>query len=89
MPIDAARTGWYVLIRQLIGTRTALYRAVSSIGVVFTPLPLKIDRYQSISIVVGCCRVKKREKKNLESDAALLPRDPSPTRDFFSPCGEK
>ncbi|RWW68448.1 hypothetical protein BHE74_00024034 [Ensete ventricosum] len=27
---------------------------------------------------------KKREKKNLESGAALRPRDPSPADDFFS-----
>ncbi|RWW20377.1 hypothetical protein BHE74_00024219 [Ensete ventricosum] len=37
MPIDTARTGRYVLIRQLIGTRIVLYRAVPSIGVVFAP----------------------------------------------------
>ncbi|RZR71304.1 hypothetical protein BHM03_00004475 [Ensete ventricosum] len=32
---------------------------------------------------------KKREKKNLESDAALRARDLSPTGDFFSPPEEK
>ncbi|RWW01909.1 hypothetical protein GW17_00035031 [Ensete ventricosum] len=32
---------------------------------------------------------KKREKKNLESDAALRARDLSPTGDFFSPSEEK
>ncbi|RWW83656.1 hypothetical protein BHE74_00007825, partial [Ensete ventricosum] len=33
--------------------------------------------------------MKKREKKNLESDAALRARDLSPTGDFFSPSEEK
>ncbi|RWW28597.1 hypothetical protein GW17_00006928 [Ensete ventricosum] len=32
---------------------------------------------------------KKREKKNLESGAALRPRDPSPADDFFSLRGKK
>ncbi|RRT55005.1 hypothetical protein B296_00047723 [Ensete ventricosum] len=32
---------------------------------------------------------KKREKKNLESGAALRQRDPSPVDDFFSLRGKK
>ncbi|RWW30654.1 hypothetical protein GW17_00004759 [Ensete ventricosum] len=44
------------------------------------------------SILGGISRGREKEEEgeeNLESDAALCPRDPSHAGDFFSPRGEK
>ncbi|RZS13997.1 hypothetical protein BHM03_00045645 [Ensete ventricosum] len=43
IPNGTARTGQYVLVRQQIGTWTARYREVPSIGAISTPLPPKTE----------------------------------------------
>ncbi|RWW40977.1 hypothetical protein BHE74_00053574 [Ensete ventricosum] len=49
------RPGRYVLVRQLTGTWTACYRAVSPGSGCFCPLPREIDMSWLISTVAGRC----------------------------------
>ncbi|RRT85654.1 hypothetical protein B296_00003469 [Ensete ventricosum] len=75
-----------------LGSLTASYRAVppkSIIGDRFRPSAVDFNRRWSIEMVSAKGRrKKKREKKILESDAALRPHDPSPAGNFFSPRKE-
>ncbi|RRT72225.1 hypothetical protein B296_00014470 [Ensete ventricosum] len=69
--MDTARTGWYVPVHPLIGTQTAHYQMVSSIGVVFAPVG---GRFRAISAEGE--KEEGEEKENLEFGA---------TRDLSSP----
>ncbi|RZS12519.1 hypothetical protein BHM03_00043985 [Ensete ventricosum] len=44
IPMDPTRTDRYILVRPLIGTQIARYRAVPLIGVVSAPLPSEIGQ---------------------------------------------
>ncbi|RZR83365.1 hypothetical protein BHM03_00009963, partial [Ensete ventricosum] len=70
IPIDTTSTKWYVLIRQLTGTRTAHYLAVSDFD---------SDRFRAVAVEGGRKKKrekKKREKKNLEFGLLKNPAGP-------------
>ncbi|RRT84697.1 hypothetical protein B296_00013647 [Ensete ventricosum] len=73
------RYGWYILVRQVVGTRTARYQAV----------PPKIDRHRSIEGEKGKKKKRKRRKKRKEeylfSHAILVG---VPSRALFLPHEE-
>ncbi|RWW54279.1 hypothetical protein BHE74_00039146 [Ensete ventricosum] len=82
------RIGWYVLVRQLTGTRTALYRVVLPIGAVSVLLPHEIDRQWPISGGISRGREKEEEGRR-KTWIALRLRYPSPVGEPWSKCLKK